>query len=96
MHGGMHQGVGCNFRSVGSLVRSSDLPMIGGPFLFLLEACPTCHRVCMMLVLHLSHWFASHVGAWIHVTTSLANERREAYDPRVEFAFGVYGRIMET
>ena len=50
----------------------------------------------MMLVLHLSRQFASHVGPWIHVITSLANEKREPWDPTVEIAFEVYGRIMEA
>ena len=73
---------------VGSLVRSLDLSMTSGTSLFLLEACPTCHRMCMMLVLHLSRRVSSHVGPWIHVITSLVNERREPWDPRVEIVFG--------
>jgi len=85
----MHGGGGCNFRSVGSLVRSPDLSMTSGPSLFLLEACPTCHRVCMMLVLHLSRRVAFHVGPWIHVLSSPAVERKHTCDPRVEIDFGV-------
>jgi len=91
----MYRGGGHNFRLVGSLVRWPDLSLSSGPSLFLLEACPTCHRVydaCSALVTSGS----SHVGPWIHVTTTLANERRESRDPRVEITFGVYGRIMEA
>ena len=84
----MHGGGGCNFRSVGSLVRLPDLSMTSGPSLFLLEACPTCHRVCMMLVLHLSRRVASHVGPWIHVLSSPAVERKHTCDPRMEIDFG--------
>jgi hypothetical protein len=88
MHGSMHRGGGCNFRSVGSLVRSPGLSMIGGTSYFLLEACPTCHKVRMMHVLHLSHRFASHVVPWIHVLSSPAIERKHTCDPRMEIDFG--------
>ena len=88
MHGGMHRGGGCNFRSVGSQVRSPNLSMTSGTSLYLLEACPMCHRVCMMHVLHLSHRVASHVGPWIHVLSSLAVERKHTCDPRMEIDFG--------
>ena len=74
--------------SFGSQVRSIDLLMIGRPSTFLLEACPICHKVCMMHVLDLSRQFASHVGPWIHVLSSPAVERKHTCDPRMEIDFG--------
>jgi hypothetical protein len=73
---------------ISSIGGSADPPMIGGPSLFLVEACRTCHRVCMMHVLHLSHQFASLVGPWIHVLSSPAVERKHTCDPRMEIDFG--------